>query len=83
MFQRNKAPPVRVAQTLPPRTEEVFRGFVSGGGGFRTKKGFNGMKLETQWANQLMDSFKNDDVELLEIALESSLADVHDRVIGG
>jgi len=60
----------------------LFRGFI-GGDTFITKKGFRGQSLDSLWVQNLFDSFKQDDVELAEIALKSSLADVRDVVEGG
>lgn len=62
---------------------QLFQGYIGRGGGFRTKKGFRGMKLETSWSKHILESFKKDDEELLEAALCSCLCDVHLRVIGG
>lgn len=41
------------------------------------------MKLESLWVQNLFEAFKTDDAELAAIALQSSLADVNDRVVGG
>lgn len=41
------------------------------------------MKLESLWVQNLFEAFKTDDAELAAIALQSSIADVNDRVIGG
>lgn len=41
------------------------------------------MKLDTQWARYVLDSFEKDDDELLKIALESCLADLSVVVTGG
>ena len=82
MLQKNKSA-LKTDSKIKIVKEEIFQGFVGGGGGFRTVKGYNGKRLETQWSKQILDSFVNDDVELLEIALQSTLADVHDKVIGG
>lgn len=63
---------------------EIFKGFVgSSGGGFKTKKGFFGKRLDHLWSKQILDCLKTDDVEVLEIALQSSIADIHARVCGG
>eukprot|EP00596_Hydrurales_sp_CCMP1899_P005429 CAMPEP_0119038630 /NCGR_PEP_ID=MMETSP1177-20130426/7674_1 /TAXON_ID=2985 /ORGANISM="Ochromonas sp, Strain CCMP1899" /LENGTH=438 /DNA_ID=CAMNT_0007001473 /DNA_START=264 /DNA_END=1577 /DNA_ORIENTATION=- len=62
---------------------QLFQGYIGRGGGFRTKKGFRGMKLEASWSKHILESFKKDDEELLEVALSSCLCDVHARVIGG
>lgn len=50
---------------------------------FITKKGFRGLKLESLWVQNIFEAFKTDDPELATIALQSSLADVNDRVVGG
>lgn len=48
-----------------------------------TKKNYRGMKLDTQWSRYILDAMDNDDDELLLIALQSTLADINDVVIGG
>ncbi len=41
------------------------------------------MKLDASWSKHLLESFRSDDTELYEIALESSLVDLDCRVVGG
>lgn len=62
--------------------KQIFRGFLTGTA-FITKKGYKGTKLDSLWVRQIFDAFENDDVELVEIALKSVLADYDDRVLGG
>jgi len=59
-----------------------FKGFV-GGKQFRTKLGFQGNAFDTLWGKHVFLSFANDDEELFEVAMQSELADVKERVIGG
>lgn len=61
---------------------KVFRGFISGAA-IRTSKGYFGTKLDSLWSRHIIDSLKNDDNELAEIALQSMLADVEITVEGG
>ena len=60
----------------------VFRGFI-GGETFCTKKGYKGTKIDTAWTKLLFDSFKYDDEEVADIALSSTIADIHSIVYGG
>ena len=60
----------------------VFRGFT-GGETFMTKKGYKGTKVDTAWTKLIFDSFKYDDEEVAEIALNSSIADINSIVYGG
>ena len=60
----------------------LFKGYV-GAKGFLTKKGFKGMKLNHTWAKHLLESFRADDVELFDIACESPMCDLEQRVEGG
>ena len=55
--------------------KELFSGFISGSS-FRTKKGYIGNQLDSLWIRFLFDSFINDDVELVNIALSSCLVDL-------
>ncbi len=41
------------------------------------------MKIDSLWVQNLFDAFKTDDEELAAYALQSSLADLRDTVIGG
>lgn len=61
---------------------QVFRGFLAGET-FRTKKGYKGTKIDTAWTKLIFDSFKYDDEEATEIALNSTIADIHSIVYGG
>jgi len=60
----------------------LFRGFI-GGKMFKTSKGYIGQKLDSLWAKQLFDSFDKDDVEIVDHAMASVLADPSAVVIGG
>ena len=60
----------------------VFRGFTAGET-FMTKKGFKGTKVDTAWSKLIFDSFKCDDEEVAEIALNSTIADINSIVYGG
>lgn len=64
------------------KEKQLFRGFI-GGDSFQTKKGFKGNKLDTLWAKYLFKSLDLDDEELAVIALQSSIADLDSKVIGG
>ena len=70
------------AATKGHETLTLFKGYV-GAKGFLTKKGFKGMKLNHTWAKHLLESFRNDDVELFDIACESPMCDLEQRVEGG
>lgn len=48
-----------------------------------TKKGYRGFRLDTLWSKQIIDALENDDEQLVEIALKSSLADLDHVVVGG
>ena len=63
-------------------TRQVFKGFL-GGAAFLTKKGYQGKKLDSLWARQLIESMDNDDQEIAEVALSSIIADKHAIVYGG
>jgi hypothetical protein len=41
------------------------------------------MRLDSLWVQNLFESYKNDDAELATISLQSTLADINDRVVGG
>lgn len=71
----------RTSEQLKGR-KEVFRGFIPGSS-IRTTKGYVGSKLDSLWARNIIESLVNDDAELLDIALESSIADVDCCVEGG
>lgn len=71
----------RTSEELKSR-KEVFRGFIPGSS-IRTTKGYVGSKLDSLWARNILESLVNDDAELLNIALESSIADVTCCVEGG
>lgn len=45
--------------------------------------GFRGFRVDSNWSQYLLAALTNDDAELAEIALQSSLADVTERVEGG
>ena len=62
--------------------KEVFRGFIPGTS-IRTEKGYVGSRLDSLWARNVLESLVNDDAELLNIALESSIAEVSCVVEGG
>lgn len=64
------------------KEKQLFRGFI-GGDSFQTRKGFKGNKLDTLWTKYLFKSFDLDDEELAIIALQSSIADLGSKVIGG
>jgi len=66
----------------PEKVRNLFTGFI-GGDAFATKKGFRGNALDSNWGKHIFISFKNDDLELFEVAMRSSLADVHEVVSGG
>lgn len=59
-----------------------FRGFVAGAQ-FRTKLGFQGNAFDALWGKHIFASFLKDDVELFDVAMKSSLADIHMTVEGG
>jgi hypothetical protein len=59
-----------------------FKGFV-GGKQFRTKLGFQGNAFDSIWGKHVFLSFVKDDVELFDVAMQSQLADVTERVVGG
>jgi hypothetical protein len=71
----------RTSDQLKSR-KEVFRGFIPGSS-IRTSKGYVGSKLDSLWARNIIESLVNDDAELLDIALESSIADVTCFIEGG
>lgn len=60
----------------------LFRGFLAGNA-FRTKKGAKGIRLDSLWSRQLVESFLTDDEELALIALGSCIADETSVVEGG
>jgi hypothetical protein len=60
----------------------LFRGFI-GGDMFKTKKGYQGARVDQLWVRQVFESFKNDDTEIIDVAMKSSLADPDAKVIGG
>ena len=66
----------------PAITKNLFRGLI-GGNAFVTAKGSRGTSLESMWGANIFLSFNKDDVELLNLALRSSLADITEVVIGG
>lgn len=86
MFGRQRQSSIDYAPKVENRRhgndKPLFRGFLSGVA-FMTKKGYRGTKLDSLWTKQIFDSFKNDDTEILDVALQSVLADVESRVIGG
>ncbi len=59
-----------------------FRGFVAGAQ-FRTKLGFQGNAFDALWGKHVFASFIKDDVELFDVAMKSSLADITMTVEGG
>ena len=59
-----------------------FRGFI-GGKQFRTKMGFQGNAFDSLWGKHVFLSLENDDVELFIVAMQSELADIQERVVGG
>jgi len=60
----------------------LFRGFI-GGAMFKTKKGYQGQRVDTLWVRQIFASFEHDDTEIIDVAMESSLADPNAQVTGG
>lgn len=60
----------------------LFRGLISGNA-FHTKKGAKGVKLDSLWSRQLIESIISDDEELAGIALSSCIADINAVVDGG
>jgi hypothetical protein len=50
---------------------------------FITKQGFRGLSLDSLWSQHIISSYETDDDELTEVALKSSIADIHDTVTGG
>jgi hypothetical protein len=74
--------------SVVPTTEEkqvdkgLFHGFISGDA-IRTKKGYVSARLDSLWGRYIIDSFANDDGELISIALRSCLADLTIAVEGG
>lgn len=62
--------------------KEVFRGFIAGTS-IRTTKGYVGSKLDSLWARNILESLVNDDAELFNIAMESSISDITCVVEGG
>lgn len=66
----------------PVEKNLLFRGFV-GGGMFKTEMGYIGQKLDHLWARQIFESFPNDDIEIIDVAMKSNLADPEAIVEGG
>ena len=64
------------------KPKNLFRGLI-GGNAFTTLKGNRGTIVDSLWGQHIFMSFNNDDVELLEIAMKSSLADMTEVVMGG
>jgi len=60
----------------------LFRGFI-GGDMFKTKKGYQGSRVDALWVRQIFDSFANDDTEIIDYAMKSLLADPGAQVSGG
>lgn len=60
----------------------LFRGFLAADG-FITSKGSRGTKLDSMWSKHMIEAFPIDDDELLKIAMESCLFDIHAQVVGG
>ena len=60
----------------------LFRGFLVGNA-FRTRKGAKGVRLDSLWSRQLVESIISDDEELAQIALGSCIADETAVVEGG
>lgn len=89
-FSSTKIPPKRgtnrhlmgINDKSPPKTKMLFRGFI-GGSMFKTQLGYQGQKIDTLWTRQIFDSFKNDDVEIIDVAMNSSMADASAIVMGG
>lgn len=65
-----------------PKQKNLFRGLI-GGNAYATAKGSRGTALDSMWGQNIFISFNLDDVELLNLALRSSLADVTEVVVGG
>jgi hypothetical protein len=65
-----------------PKERALFRG-LTGGMTLTTAKGSKATVMEGLWGQNIFISFNKDDVELLNIALSSSLADVTEQVTGG
>lgn len=77
----------RKISILPTKEEKqvdkgLFSGFVAGNA-IRTKKGYVSQRLDSLWGRYIIDSFSNDDGELVTIALQSCLADLAVCVEGG
>jgi len=64
------------------KKKNLFRGLL-GGNTFTTSMGTKVSVLDSMWGQNIFLSFNNDEVEVLNIALRSSLADVTEQVIGG
>lgn len=71
-----------INEKSPPKTKMLFRGFI-GGAMFKTKLGYQGQKIDTLWTRQIFDSFINDDIEIIDVAMNSSMADASAVVMGG
>lgn len=63
-------------------SKPLFRGFV-GGNAFITKKGYRGLAVESAWSQNIFQSFEDDDVEIAQYALKSSIADLSEVVENG
>jgi hypothetical protein len=60
----------------------MFRGFLIGTR-FQTRKGYQGVKLESMWARHVVEAIAMDDEELMAVAMQSSIADATAIVDGG
>lgn len=60
----------------------MFRGFLIGTR-FQTRKGYQGVKLESMWARHVIEAIATDDEELVTVAMQSSIADATTIVDGG
>lgn len=66
----------------PPADPTLFRGFLTGNA-FQTKKGAKGVRLDSLWSRQMIESVVTDDEELAAVALQSCIADEEAVVEGG
>ena len=69
-------------KTTNDQPKNLFRGLISGTA-FTTLKGNRGTAIDSLWGKHIFCSLNNDDVELLEIAMRSSLCDMTEVVTGG
>jgi len=71
-----------VAPKNEPKKRNLFRGLI-GGNTYITVLGTRVAVLDTMWGQNIFLSMNQDELEVLNIALRSSLADVTERVSGG